>query len=234
MSGRHRKPAVIGVGAAVVISAITAIGFTAFTGPESHAAESCAGLETALRNNLNFIAGQRANPDGQSGARIANRQAVVDQIQKRLAAAGCSGDVAAQDSAAQNSATQNSAAQNSPAQDPAVPPPDAGKAPTQPAQPAQPANKTGDKAANSGGAGQVVCPGSTVTLSGEGGAPAASSNQVPVGTTMKVTNLDNNKSTTVKVTSVSGSCALLNNAAFDQVREPGKNLIRHARIEKLG
>nr|WP_245886037.1 septal ring lytic transglycosylase RlpA family protein [Umezawaea tangerina] len=82
--------------------------------------------------------------------------------------------------------------------------------------------------------GQVVCAGSTVTLSGEGGAPGASSNQFPVGTQLKITNLDNNKSTTVSVTSVSGSCALLNNAAFEQVREPGKFLIRNARIEKIG
>lgn len=79
-----------------------------------------------------------------------------------------------------------------------------------------------------------MCKGSTVTLSGEGGAPAASSNQFPAGTTLKVTNLDNNKSTTVKVTSVSGSCVLLNNSAFEQVREPGKFLIRRAVIEKVG
>ncbi|MFD9224587.1 hypothetical protein ACFWDI_32380 [Streptomyces sp. NPDC060064] len=85
-----------------------------------------------------------------------------------------------------------------------------------------------------GNVGEVVCAGSTVTLSGEAGAPAASSNQFPVGTTLKVTNLDNNKSTTVKVASASGSCALLNNAAFEQVREPGKFLIRKARIERVG
>lgn len=53
-------------------------------------------------------------------------------------------------------------------------------------------------------------------------------------TKLKVTNLDNNKSTTVEVTSVSGSCVLLNNAAFEQVREPGKFLIRRAVIEKVG
>jgi hypothetical protein len=82
--------------------------------------------------------------------------------------------------------------------------------------------------------GQVVCGGSTVTLSGEGGDPGASSNQFPLGTKLKVTNLDNGKSTTVSVTGVSGSCALLNNAAFEQVREPGKFLIRNARIEKVG
>ena len=74
----------------------------------------------------------------------------------------------------------------------------------------------------------------TVTLSGEGGAPAASSNQFPAGTKLRVTNLDNNKSTTVEVTSVSGSCVLLNNSAFEQVREPGKFLIRRALIEKVG
>ncbi|MEU9792810.1 hypothetical protein AB0E27_19650 [Streptomyces sparsogenes] len=42
------------------------------------------------------------------------------------------------------------------------------------------------------------------------------------------------KSTTVTVTSPSGSCALLNNAAFEQVREPGKFLIRRAVIERVG
>jgi hypothetical protein len=30
------------------------------------------------------------------------------------------------------------------------------------------------------------------------------------------------------------TCALLNNAAFELVREPGKFLIRHARIERVG
>lgn len=79
----------------------------------------------------------------------------------------------------------------------------------------------------------VVCKGSTVTLSGEAGAPAATSGTFPVGTTLKVTNLDNGRSATVKVNGPSGSCVLLNNSAFDQVREPGKNLIRHARIERV-
>src|SRR5205807_1011494 len=52
----------------------------------------CQGLDTALQNNLNFIAGQKANPDAQSAARIANRQAVVDNIQARRKAAGCTGN----------------------------------------------------------------------------------------------------------------------------------------------
>ncbi|MEV6495113.1 hypothetical protein AB0M20_41805 [Actinoplanes sp. NPDC051633] len=73
-----------------------------------------------------------------------------------------------------------------------------------------------------------------MTLSGEAGAPFASSGTFPIGTTLKVTNLDNNKSTTVKVETTSGSCVLLNNAAFEQVREPGKFLIRRAVIEKIG
>ncbi|MGW2274318.1 hypothetical protein [Streptomyces yangpuensis] len=81
--------------------------------------------------------------------------------------------------------------------------------------------------------GEVVCPGSTVTLSGEAGPPAATSGTFPVGTKLKVTNLDNNQTTTVTVNGPSGSCVLLNNAAFDKVREPGKNLIRRARIERV-
>ncbi|MFK0013181.1 hypothetical protein [Streptomyces sp. NPDC091027] len=82
--------------------------------------------------------------------------------------------------------------------------------------------------------GEVVCQGSTVTLSGEAGPPAASSGTFPVGTKLKVTNLDNGQATTVTVNGPSGSCVLLNNAAFEKVREPGKNLIRRARIERVG
>ncbi|KOV22447.1 hypothetical protein [Streptomyces sp. XY152] len=163
----------------------------------------CQGLATALGNNQKFIEGQRAAPDAQSGARIANREAVIAQIQRQQEASGCTVGESAQDSQAAQ--------------------------PQQPA-PSQPA------AGGQGGqaSGEQVCNGSTVTLSGEGGAPAASSNRFPAGTKLKVTNLDNDKSTTVEVTSVSGSCVLLNDAAFEQVREAGKFLIRRAVIEKVG
>ncbi|MCX5370425.1 septal ring lytic transglycosylase RlpA family protein [Streptomyces sp. NBC_00015] len=180
----------------------------------------CTGLATALGNNEKFIEGQRTNPDAQSEARIANREAVIAQIKVQQQASGCVVGESAQDS----QATQPSQAASAPA----------ASAPAASA----PAGNTGNagNAGNGGGAasGQQVCNGSTVTLSGEGGAPAASSNQFPAGTKLKVTNLDNNKSTTVEVTSVSGSCALLNNAAFELVREPGKFLIRRALIEKVG
>ena len=180
------------------------------------AAEStvCQGLATALGNNQRFVDGQRAAPDAQSEARIANREAVIAQIEVQQEASGCVVGESAQDPQAAQPA-------------PATPPAQA----TSPAQSAPPAQTTPPGQADSG---QQVCNGSTVTLSGEAGAPAASSNQFPVGTKLKVTNLDNNKSTTVEVTSVSGSCALLNNAAFEQVREPGKFLIRRAVIEKVG
>ncbi|CAM5383417.1 hypothetical protein [Streptomyces aurantiogriseus] len=226
---------------ALLVSAATVAGGGAFVmAATSNAAQSpqtaaessvCQGLATALGNNQRFIDGQRANPDAQSAARITNREAVIEQIKVQQKASGCVVGESAQGSQA-----------------------------TQPAQPAQPpaqsapAGNTGDTgntagtgnagdtgntgdAGNTGGgaaSGQQVCNGSTVTLSGEGGAPAASSNQFPAGTKLKVTNLDNNKSTTVEVTSVSGSCVLLNNAAFEQVREPGKFLIRRAVIEKVG
>ncbi|MFG2516767.1 hypothetical protein [Streptomyces sp. NPDC048584] len=168
----------------------------------------CQGLATALGNNERFIEGQRAAPDAQSEARIANREAVIAQIRVQQEASGCTVGESAQ-----------------------------GSQPQQPAQPEQPAPSQ-PAAEEDGGAaqasGEQVCNGSTVTLSGEDGAPAASSNQFPAGTKLKVTNLDNNKSTTVEVTSVSGSCVLLNNAAFEQVREAGKFLIRRAVIEKVG
>ncbi|MEU2537176.1 hypothetical protein ACFZAD_36880 [Streptomyces iakyrus] len=215
---------------ALLVSAATVAGGGAFVmastsnaapTPKS-ASEStvCLGLATALGNNQKFIADQRANPDAQSEARIANREAVVAEIKRKQEASGCAVGESAQDS--------QTAQPSQPAQ--SAQPPAASAQPSQPAASA-PAGNTGGGAAASG---QQVCNGSTVTLSGEGGAPAASSNQFPAGTKLKVTNLDNNKSTTVEVTSVSGSCALLNNAAFEQVREPGKFLIRRALIEKVG
>jgi hypothetical protein len=199
-TGRTRK-LIIGAAAAALLAGAFAIA----TGL-GEAAESCGPLDTALSNNLNFIAGQRANPDAQSAARIANRQAVVDLIQQRRADAGCTGAVGA------GAAEEGAAA---PKQPPAA-------APAKP-----PAAAPVDN-------GDVVCAGSTVTLSGEGGAPAASSGTLPIGTKVTVTNLDNSKSVTVDVTSTSGSCVLLNNAAFEQVREPGKFLIRRAVIERVG
>ncbi|MFR9777383.1 hypothetical protein ACL02O_15165 [Micromonospora sp. MS34] len=77
-----------------------------------------------------------------------------------------------------------------------------------------------------------VCQGS-VTFSAEGGAPAATSDRFPVGTRLRVTNLDNGKAVTVVVTGPSGSCVLLNAAAMDLVREPGRNVIRRNVVEPL-
>ncbi|MYW20055.1 hypothetical protein GT039_31905 [Streptomyces sp. SID2955] len=192
---------------------------------------ACQGLATALGNNQKFIEGQKANPDAQSAARIANREAVIRQIEVQQKAAGCTVGESAQDSqSGQGGAGQQGAGQQGSGQQ------GAGQQTGGAQQSAQPP-QSGAAGAGDGGAaaaGRQVCKGSTVTLSGEGGAPAASSGQFPAGTTLKVTNLDNGKATTVKVTSVSGSCVLLNNAAFEQVREPGKFLIRRAVIEKVG
>lgn len=210
ISGRTRKLLIGGVAIAIAGGAV-AIG----TGVSS-AGENCVGLDQALRQNLQFIAGQRANPDALSNARIANRQAVVDLINQRRAVAGCTANVAAEVPGATATSKPTKAPTKAPAKAPATTAPTA----------AAPATGTG--------AGQVVCKGSTVTLSGEGGVPAASSGTFPIGTVLKVTNLDNNKSITVKVATPSGSCVLLNNAAFEQVREPGKFLIRRAVIERVG
>ncbi|MEU8851570.1 hypothetical protein AB0C70_36320 [Streptomyces sp. NPDC048564] len=221
---------------ALLVSAATVAGGGAFvmastsnasqTPTVKSAAEStvCQGLATALGNNERFIEGQRADPDAQSEARIANREAVIAQIKVQQEASGCGVGESAQDSQASQPA-------------PSAPAEGAGEAGAGDAGAGNAGAGDAGNAGDGGGAaasGQQVCNGSTVTLSGEGGAPAASSNQFPAGTKLKVTNLDNNKSTTVEVTSVSGSCALLNNAAFEQVREPGKFLIRRALIEKVG
>nr|WP_230416948.1 septal ring lytic transglycosylase RlpA family protein [Micromonospora tarapacensis] len=78
-----------------------------------------------------------------------------------------------------------------------------------------------------------ACPGS-ITFSAEGGAPAATSNQFPVGTRLRVTNLDNDRSAEVTVVGPSGSCVLLNAAAMELVREPGRNVIRRNVVERVG
>jgi hypothetical protein len=271
---RHRKRTTIGLAAVIGVAGIAAASIAISSGNSSaSAAESCQGLDTALQNNLNFIAGQQANPDAQSEARIANREAVVDQIQQRRQTAGCTGEVAAApidtggsgescaglDQALQNNLNfiagqrANPDAQSAArienrqavvdliqqrrqaanctedvqATQPAAPEASAETPATQPPATQQPA-------ADDPATGEVVCPGSTVTLSGEAGAPAASSNEFPAGTRLTVTNLDNGKSITVEVTAPSGSCVLLNDEAFEQVREPGKNLIRNAKVEKVG
>ncbi|MGW0704143.1 hypothetical protein ACWD0A_33590 [Streptomyces sp. NPDC002867] len=218
LSGKKKIALLAGAAALVGGTAIVMTG-------TSQASVACDGLAQAISNNENFIAGQRANADAQSAARIANREAVIAQIRVQQEAAGCDAGAGGGDQAAP------------PAEE--APPAEAPAEEAPPAEQAPPAGDDGGQDAgggNAGGgaAGEVVCAGSTVTLSGEGGAPAASSNEFPVGTQLKVTNLDNNKSTTVEVTSVSGSCALLNNAAFEQVREAGKFLIRNARIERVG
>ena len=58
----------------------------------------CQGLATALGNNQKFIDGQRAAPDAQSEARIANREAVIAQIKVQQKASGCAVGESAQDS----------------------------------------------------------------------------------------------------------------------------------------
>lgn len=275
---RHRKRATLGL-AVLIGAAGIAVGTIAFSGGNedaSAATESCQGLDTALQNNLNFIAAQQAAPDAQSAARIENREAVVDQIQQRRQVAGCTGDVVAQpiaaggsgescdglDTALRNNLNFILGQQTNPDSQSAgrienrqavvdliqqrrkaagctavieATPPAGANPPAATNPPATNPPAETNPPATQPPATDVVCQGSTVTLSGEAGIPpAASSNQFPVGTKLKVTNLDNNKSITVEVTGPSGSCVLLNDEAFEQVREPGKNLIRRATIERVG
>ncbi|MEW2082914.1 hypothetical protein [Streptomyces sp. NPDC005283] len=230
LSGKKKIALLVGAAALAGGTAIVMTG-------TSQASVACDGLVTALQNNEKFIADQRANPDAQSEARIANRQAVIEQIKVQQAASGCEVGAGAGGGEAAEQPAAPPAAEQPPTGDQAGDQGAGNQAGGDQAggDQAGGGQGAGDQAGGGqGNAGEVVCAGSTVTLSGEGGAPAASSNQFPVGTTLKVTNLDNNKSTTVKVASVSGSCALLNNAAFEQVREPGKFLIRKARIERVG
>ena len=52
---------------------------------------------------------------------------------------------------------------------------------------------------NGGGKGKVVCAGDTVTTNGQGGDAGVASGTFPIGTLLKITNLDNNQSITVPV-----------------------------------
>jgi hypothetical protein len=81
VNGRHRNRTSLGLAALVGVTGVAAA-VIAFSGgnDEAAAAESCQGLDTALQNNLTFIAQQQAAPDAQSAARIENREAVVDQL----------------------------------------------------------------------------------------------------------------------------------------------------------
>jgi hypothetical protein len=81
--------------------------------------------------------------------------------------------------------------------------------------------------------GKNACNGVALTFFADSGAPGVISNVFPVGTKLKITNLDNSKSATVPVTGVSGSCALLNTTAMDLIREPGKNVVRRNTVERV-
>ncbi|MBM0239015.1 hypothetical protein JNW88_21150 [Micromonospora sp. ATA32] len=116
---------------------------------------------------------------------------------------------------------------------------DGGGAQAGPGAGAQPDGQTRPGSAQPGGvvqpgapAGASACSGA-ITFSAEGGAPAATSGQFPVGTRLRVTNLDNNKTATVTVTGPSGSCVLLNAAAMELIRESGKNLVRRNVVQVL-
>ncbi|MCP2199420.1 hypothetical protein LX90_003103 [Lentzea flava] len=81
--------------------------------------------------------------------------------------------------------------------------------------------------------GAVVCDGAVVGLSAVGGAPGAFSSSLPVGTLVRVTNLDNRRQVTVRVVGVGTGCLVLNSAGFEVVGEAGKNSIPRAQIEKV-
>src|SRR5439155_251120 len=93
------------------------------------------------------------------------------------------------------------------------------------------------------GAGQVqTCAatfvaGGGTTASGEQSDPnslTAGSSVFPIGTLVKVTNPDTKKSVTVRINDKNSFCVAMQQAAFDQIRTPGKNLIRNAQVQAVG
>ncbi|MFD9223701.1 hypothetical protein ACFWDI_27735 [Streptomyces sp. NPDC060064] len=251
-----KKKIVLLVGtAALVGSAAFAMTGTGNAGQrQGNESSRCNGLTRLAADHQRFIANERANPNVNSRARIANSTAAIRQIRQQQQSAGCNGSGRRQ--AVPPGDRQGGGAQRGGrgrcnglarlkadhqrfiANERAKPNVNSrariANSTAAIRQIRQQQQSAGCNGAGRRQAGRVVCAGSTVTLSGEGGAPAASSNQFPAGTQLRVTNLDNNRSTTVKVNSPSGSCVLLNNAAFEQVREPGRNVIRNVRVERVG
>ncbi|KOV80746.1 hypothetical protein ADL03_31355 [Nocardia sp. NRRL S-836] len=85
----------------------------------------------------------------------------------------------------------------------------------------------------SGVVGSVVCDGASVGLSDVGGEATAFSSQLPVGTVVRVTNLDSGRQVTVRVVGVGNGCVVLNRAAFALVGESGENVVKRAQIEQV-
>ena len=97
MSPSRKRATILGAAAALGVAVVLGGGFAVISGT-SHAAspkENCQGLDQALQNNLNFIAQQKANPTARVGGQHREPQAVVDQIQQRRKAAGCTNNVTA-------------------------------------------------------------------------------------------------------------------------------------------
>lgn len=165
-----RKKAALAVSAALVAGgAAFALASTGNAAPVAQNAQVCQGLETAIANNQKFIDGQRAAPDAQSEARIANREAVIAEIRRKEAASGCeAGDGAGAQAGSGADDAAGAGAQAGDGADDA-----AGGMETVTAAPQDTVTAEPDPTDTAGGdaAGEQVCAGSTVTLSGEGARP---------------------------------------------------------------
>ncbi|WP_154697454.1 hypothetical protein [Lentzea guizhouensis] len=82
-------------------------------------------------------------------------------------------------------------------------------------------------------AGRVVCDGAVVQLSDVGGRAAGFSSQLPIGTVVRVTNLDSGRAVTVEVVATGNGCLGLNRAAFGKVAESGMSVVKRVRIEEV-
>ena len=105
---------------------------------------------------------------------------------------------------------------------------------------------TGTAAAAAAGTGPAVVvpcvvsitapPAGAITASGEAfepGSRTAASGVFPLGSTIEVTNPDTGRSVRARVNDRANGCVLLSPAAFAQVRNPGKNLIRNATARQV-
>jgi hypothetical protein len=241
LSTTRQLSAIIGVAVALG-GGIVMLGANA-----GHAGESCVGLDTALQNNLTFIAGQKRHPNANSEANIANRDEVVKNIQDRRKQAGCKDKVVAKNPDGNGSANgADDGNKTSDGSEKSAKDNDKKSGNRNDGKSADGDAKDGDAKDGDGkngdakdgdaknGNGELVCQGQNITNDGQGGKPGATSNKFKVGDMLKVTNLDNGEDITVPVTGTSGSCVLLNSTAFNKIHEAGKQLIRRATVEKVG
>ncbi|MGZ3143301.1 hypothetical protein ACVDFE_15160 [Lentzea chajnantorensis] len=99
---------------------------------------------------------------------------------------------------------------------------------------------SGSPSAQTSVAGKEVCAGEPLELKEVGGPAGVLSDQIPVGTSLRITNLANKRRITVPVVGTAQKCAVLNYAAYETLRSPdaarggAETVLRRVLVEIVG